>query len=154
MFKYLLVRKNDHQQLFVENDKAVSFWFSPRLKMWVYAGWKLSDARVGYDPSESEGSGYRFGNSSEMKRIMEISKEEAEKYLNQEINEDELLKLFEKKRISLLEMMDLVRTLDNKELAENICKNIEKYQEFYWEFQAMDDPLPEILKWWELINSK
>ena len=51
-------------------------------------------------------------------------------------------------------MMDLVRTLDNKELAENICKNIEKYQEFYWEFQAMDDPLPEILKWWELINSK
>ena len=37
MFKYLLVRKNDYQQLFVENDKAVSFWFSTRLKKWVYA---------------------------------------------------------------------------------------------------------------------
>ena len=79
MFKYLLLRKEDYQQLFVENDKGVSFWFSPRLKMWVYAGWKLSDARVGYDPSESEGSGYRFGNSSEMKKITEVSKEEAEK---------------------------------------------------------------------------
>ena len=47
MYKYLLLREEDYQQLFVENDKGVSFWFSPRLKMWVYAGWKLSDARVG-----------------------------------------------------------------------------------------------------------
>ena len=152
MYKYLLLREEDYQQLFVENDKGVSFWFSPRLKMWVYAGWKLSDARVGYDPSESEGSGYRFANSSEMKKIIEVSKEEAEKFLNQYIDDDEIIKLFEKKRMSLLEMMDLVKTLDDKELAGNICKDIEENQDFYWQFQAMDDPLPQILKWWELIN--
>ena len=29
---------------------------------------------------------------------------------------------------------------------------IEKNQDFYWQFQAMDNPLSEILKWWELIN--
>ena len=87
-----------------------------------------------------------------MKKITEVSKEEAEKFLNQNIDDDEIIKIFEKKRMSLLEMMDLVKTLDDKELADNICEDIEKNQDFYWEFQTMDDPLPEILKWWELIN--
>ena len=67
-------------------------------------------------------------------------------------NYDYNILLFEKKRMSLLEMMDLVKTLDDKELADNICEDIEKNQDFYWQFQAMDDPLPEILKWWELIQ--
>ena len=49
-------------------------------------------------------------------------------------------------------LLDLVKPLDDKELADNNCEDIEKNQDFYWEFQTMDDPLPEILKWWELIN--
>ena len=49
---------------------------------------RIWDARVGFDPSESEDSPYRDGNGSCMPDITEITKEKAEDYLGAKIDEN------------------------------------------------------------------
>lgn len=90
---YLLVGDED-PVLFIENDQYVSIKYLSINKKWVAGGHELNDARYGYDPSEPEGSPYRFGNHSEMKRIKRISKEEAEEFIHNSINLEELNSLF------------------------------------------------------------
>lgn len=90
--KYLLVG-DDYQILYIE-EGTMSFRYNQKDKTWVYGGSDLFEARTGFDPYEPEGSPYRYGSSSSLKDIVEISKEEAEKFISSPINEEELKALF------------------------------------------------------------
>ena len=91
--KFLLLGDN-YKRLFVEDDKQLfSLRYDSKLGKWVDGGTTLLDNRVGFDPSEPEDSIYRYGNSDCMKEIKEISKEEAEAFISQKINNKELDKL-------------------------------------------------------------
>ena len=85
--KYLLLG-DDTKTLFIENDDATkSIFYDAKNKKWRNGGTRLWDARVGFDPSEPEDSIYRYGNSSCMIDIVEITKEEAELFVGFKINE-------------------------------------------------------------------
>ncbi len=93
--KYLLLG-DEYKTLFVEDDeKQYSIKYDPKTKQWYPGGNELFNNRVGFDGSEPIDSPYRYGNSSCMRSIVEITHEEAEAFISQEINEsflDELLK--------------------------------------------------------------
>ena len=85
--KYLLLG-DDTKTLFIENDDTTkSIFYDAKNKKWRNGGTRLWDARVGFDPSEPEDSPYRYGNSSCMLDIIEISKEKAEEFMGKKINE-------------------------------------------------------------------
>ena len=88
--KYLLLG-DDYKTLYVEtDDQVVSLRYDKNQNKWVPGGTALFDNRVGFDPSEPEDSIYRYGNTDCMKEIKEISKEEAEAFIKQKIEEKEL----------------------------------------------------------------
>ena len=93
--KYLLLG-DEHKTLFVEDDeKQYSIKYDPQTKGWYPGGNELFNNRVGFDSSEPIDSLYRYGNSSCMRQITEITHKEAEAFISQEINEsflNELLK--------------------------------------------------------------
>lgn len=95
--KYLLMGPH----LYVErDDQYKSIRYSASEGKWVNGNHELSDSRVGFDPSEPEDSPYRYGNVSCMDDITEITKEEAEKFIDSKIDEDELLLLLNIPKIS------------------------------------------------------
>ena len=95
--KYLLM----NSCLYVENDiTGISLRYHKPLKKWVDGGHDLWDSRVGFDESEPIGSPYRYGNGSCMDDITEITKEEAEKFIDQNIDESLLVYLLSYKEIS------------------------------------------------------
>ena len=97
--KYLLLG-DDTKTLFIENDAATkSIFYDVKNKKWRNGGTRLWDARVGFDPSEPEDSPYRYGNSSCMLDIIEISKDEAEEFIGEPINEKDTERFFENKNI-------------------------------------------------------
>lgn len=88
--KYLLM----NSLLYVENDiNGMSIRYSKVEKKWVDGGYDLWDSRVGFDESEPIGSPYRYGNGSCMDEITEITKEEAEKFIDKKIDESILIDL-------------------------------------------------------------
>ena len=92
--KYLLLG-DDTKTLFIENDDATkSIFYDAKNKKWRNGGTRLWDARVGFDPSEPEDSIYRYGNSSCMPEIVEISKEEAEEFIKLKIVESKIDKFW------------------------------------------------------------
>lgn len=87
--------------LYVENDfTGISLCYHKSLKKWVDGGYDFWDSRVGFDESEPIGSPYRYGNGSCMDDITEITKEEAEKFIDQKIDESLLVDLLIYKEIS------------------------------------------------------
>lgn len=91
--KFLLLG-DDYQTLYVEDDKQLfSYYFNKKEQKWLPGGSTLNDNRCGYDPYEPEGSPYRYGSGSCMKDIVEISKDEAEKFINKKIDVEMLEKL-------------------------------------------------------------
>lgn len=87
--KYLLVGDDD-KTLFMEDDEqTTSIRFDVKEDDWVPAFSELFWARIGFDPSEPEDSPYRYGNTSCMPEIVEITHEEAEAFISQNINEKE-----------------------------------------------------------------
>lgn len=88
--KYLLMGPH----LYVErDDQYKSIRYSSSEGKWVNGNHELSDSRVGFDPSEPEDSPYRYGNASCMDDIIEVTKEEAEKFIDQKIDESLLADL-------------------------------------------------------------
>lgn len=93
--KYLLLG-DDYKKLFIEDDKHFkSFRYDTNKEQWVPGGTELFDNRIGFDASEPEGSPYRYGCSSCMKDIVEITKEDAEIFIGKSIDEKKLLQLFD-----------------------------------------------------------
>lgn len=91
--KFLLLG-DDHKRLFVEDDKQVfSLRYDKKSGKWLNGGTTLWDNRVGFDDSEPEGSPYRYGNGSCMEEIVEITKEEAEKFISEKIDEEYIKQL-------------------------------------------------------------
>ena len=92
--KYLLLG-DDYKVLFIEDDKQqYSIRYDKNDCRWVQGGTALWDNRVGFDESEPEDSIYRYGNSSCMKEIREITKEEAEAFISKDIVEEEVIATF------------------------------------------------------------
>ena len=89
--KYLLMG-DDNKLLFVEDDDGFSIFYSPKIGLWYPGGSMLNDARIGFDPSEPEDSMYRYGNTSCMKTIVEITHEQAEDYLKVKFTEEQIIK--------------------------------------------------------------
>ena len=83
--KYLLVG-DDFKRLFIEDDDGFSTYYNQYDKIWYPGGTMLNDARVGFDSSEPEDSPYRYGNTSCMLEIVEITLEEAEKFIHQKFD--------------------------------------------------------------------
>ena len=75
--------------LFIEDDEQQhSIKYDLKTKQWYSGGNELFNNRVGFDSSEPIDSPYRYGNSSCMRSIVEITREEAEAFIPEEINED------------------------------------------------------------------
>ena len=91
--KYLLVG-DDEKTLYVSDDnKHRSMFYNEYLDEWIDGGSKLWEISVGFDESEPIGSPYRWGNISSMPDIVEISKEQAETFINKKIDEGMIIKL-------------------------------------------------------------
>ena len=89
--KYLLMG-DDFKRLFIEDDDGFSIYYNPYDNAWYPGGTMLNDARVGFDPSEPENSPYRYGNTSCMQEIVEITHQEAEKIMGLKLNKNHILK--------------------------------------------------------------
>lgn len=84
--KYLLLG-DDYKTLFIEDDEQLySIRYDFDSGEWRPGGNELFNNRIGFDDSEPEDSPYRYGNSSCMKSITEISHEEAETFIHKKIN--------------------------------------------------------------------
>lgn len=91
--KYLLLG-DDYKTLFVEGDKQqYSIKYDTQTKEWYPGGNELFNNRVGFDSSEPIDSPYRYGNSSCMRPIVEITHKEAEAFISHEIDEEYVLRL-------------------------------------------------------------
>ena len=105
--KYLLLG-DDYKTLFIEDDEQqYSIKYDPQTKQWRPGSNELFDNRVGFDSSEPIDSPYRYGNSSCMLPIVEITREEAEAFISQEIDEEGAKHLLKEiKRINELPIYD------------------------------------------------
>ena len=91
--KYLLLG-DEYKTLFVEDDeKQYSIKYDLQAKGWYQGGNELFNNRVGFDSSEPIDSPYRYGNSSCMRPIVEITHEEAEMFIGEEIKEKDVQRL-------------------------------------------------------------
>ena len=97
--KYLLLG-DECKTLFIEDDKGNSIRYDAKAKQWYPGHDELWRNRVGFDSSESEDSPYRYGNSSCMETIVEITHEEAETFISEKINQEEVRKLLKHKPIT------------------------------------------------------
>ena len=84
--KYIVMDFYGTDILYIEYRDHSSVKFLAKDKKWINGEHDLSDARVGFDESEPEGSPYRFGNHDCMYDLTEISKEEAERIAGCRIN--------------------------------------------------------------------
>ena len=85
--KYLLLG-DEHKTLFIEDDKQLySIRYDFKSGKWRPGDNELFNNRVGFDSSEPIDSPYRYGNSSCMKPIVEITHEEAEAFISKKIDE-------------------------------------------------------------------
>lgn len=97
MMKYLLLG-DDHKTLFIEDDEQLfSVYFNKERGEWLPGGTRLFDARVGFDPYEPEDSPYRYGSSSYLLDIVEISKQEAERFIGRKISEEYITTILKRK---------------------------------------------------------
>ena len=87
--KYLLVG-DIFQILYVEDGEGHTFRFNKNENKWIKDGYSLFVASTGFDESEPEGSPYRYGSGDYLQEIVEISKEEAEAFISQPIDEEEI----------------------------------------------------------------
>ena len=94
--KYLLLGDEYKTLFFEDNKQQYSIKYDPQTKQWYPGGNELFDNRVGFDSSEPIDSPYRYGNSSCMRPIIEITKEEAEAFISKEINESTLNELLKR----------------------------------------------------------
>ena len=79
--KYLLLG-DENKTLFIEDDEQqYSIKYDPQTKQWYPGGNELFNNRVGFDNSEPIDSPYRYGNSSSMRSIVEITHEEANTFI-------------------------------------------------------------------------
>lgn len=86
--KYLLLG-DEHKTLFIEDDEQLySIRYDFKSGEWRPGGNELFNTRIGFDGSEPIDSPYRYGNSSCMRSIVEITHEEAETFTSQEIDEE------------------------------------------------------------------
>ena len=91
--KYLLLG-DEYKTLFIEDEKQqCSIKYNPKTKQWYPGGNELFNNRVGFDSSEPIDSPYRYGNSSCMRQIVEITHEEAEMFIREEIKEKDVQRL-------------------------------------------------------------
>ena len=91
--KYLLLG-DEYKTLFIEDDEQqYSIKYDSQTKQWYPGGNELFNSRVGFDSSEPIDSPYRYGNSSCMLPIEEITHEEAEAFIFNEIDEKGVKKL-------------------------------------------------------------
>ena len=91
--KYLLLG-DEYKTLFIEDEKQqCSIKYNPKTKQWYPGGNELFSNRVGFDSSEPIDSPYRYGNSSYMRSIVEITHEEAEVFIGEEIKEKDVVNL-------------------------------------------------------------
>lgn len=97
--KYLLLG-DERKTLFVENDEGHSIRYDTKTKQWYLGNDELWRNRVGFDSSEPEDSPYRYGNSSCMETIVEITWKEAEIFISEKINQEEVRKLLKHKPIT------------------------------------------------------
>ena len=96
--KYYLLG-DETKILFIEDDKQLySVFYNKVEETWMYGGTRLLDARIGFDPSEPEDSPYRYGNSSCMPEINEISKNEAEAFIKKPIDDKEIEKILKRNK--------------------------------------------------------
>lgn len=85
--KYLLLGE-EHKTLFIEDDEQLySIRYDFKSGEWRPGDNELFNNRVGFDSSEPIDSPYRYGNSSCMSPIVEISHEEAEAFISKKIDE-------------------------------------------------------------------
>lgn len=85
--KYLLLG-DEHKTLFIEDDEQLySIRYDALSGEWHLGDNELWKNRVGFDSSEPEDSPYRYGNSSCMEAIEEITHEEAEAFISKKIDE-------------------------------------------------------------------
>jgi len=89
-YKFILMDYHGADLLYIEYSDHTCVLFNLKDKKWIDGGNDLSDARVGYDESEPEGSPYRFGNADCMYHLTEITKEEAEKIVGSAINPEQI----------------------------------------------------------------
>lgn len=66
-----------------ENEKHIKDYLFRDGKWVEDAGWVVMDHLVGYDPSEPEGSPYRFGSTDILMEMEEISEKDAMSLINQ-----------------------------------------------------------------------
>lgn len=86
--KYLLLG-DESKRLFVESDNQIySIWYNVNEERWVQGKTELFDARIGYDPYEPDDSIYKYGATEYLLDIVQITKEEAEKFISKKIDED------------------------------------------------------------------
>ena len=99
--KYLLLGDED-KTLFIEDEKEqYSIKYDSKSRLWYPGNNELWNNRVGFDSSEPIDSPYRYGNSSCMRLITEITREEAETFISRTIDEKAVLKLLKQiKRIN------------------------------------------------------
>jgi hypothetical protein len=96
--KYLLLG-DESKTLFIEDDEQLySIRYNPSKDEWCLGGSELWDNRVGFDSLEPEDSPYRYGNSSCVKTIIEISHEEAEAFASKKIDENGVRRLLKQIR--------------------------------------------------------
>ncbi len=90
--KYLLLG-DKHKNLFIEDDDQLySIRYDFESGEWRPGGNKLFNNRVGFDSSEPIDSPYRYGNSSCMSSIVEITHKEAETFISKKIDENGIKK--------------------------------------------------------------
>ena len=91
--KYLLLG-DEHKTLFIEDDEQLySIRYDARSGEWRLGDNELWKNRVGFDSSEPEDSPYRYGNSSCMETIEEITHDEAEVFISNKIDEKGIQRL-------------------------------------------------------------
>lgn len=91
--RYLLVG-DDEKRLFVsDKDKNRCALYDKNEDKWIYLGAKLWELSVGFDPYEPVGSPYRWGSTSYLPDMVDITKEEAETIINKKIDEEMIIKL-------------------------------------------------------------
>ena len=88
--QYLLVG-DDNPTLFVE-DGNNAYRYNATEDKWIFDPSTLHNARIGFDPYEPEDSIYRYGATEYLKKIVAISKEEAEKFVGKKIDETVFVK--------------------------------------------------------------
>ena len=93
--KYLLLG-DEEKTLFIEDDEQLfSIKYDLKSGLWYPGNNELWNNRVGFDSSEPIDSPYRYGNSDCMRPIMEITHEEAEAFISQEIDDKTIRNLLE-----------------------------------------------------------